>query len=229
MRKFGLNGNQLKLIALITMAIDHIGMYFFPHIQILRIIGRLSMPIFAFMIAEGCRYTGNKKRYILLTAGVGLLCQVVYFVAMRSLYQCILITFTLSILLIFCIQRVEAQQDDKCIPLLALCIGIVFFLCNILPDLLHRTDYEISYGLCGVLLPVFCYLGRNRKQQLLLTGLGLILLSLSLGDIQWYSLSTLLLLALYNGTRGKRKMKYLFYIFYPAHLALLYLIGQIVR
>ena len=46
-----LNGNQLKIIALITMAIDHIGMYLFPQILFLRIIGRLSMPIFAYMIA----------------------------------------------------------------------------------------------------------------------------------------------------------------------------------
>ena len=95
-----LNGNQLKIIALVTMTIDHVGMYLLPQFVILRIIGRLSMPIFAYMIAEGCRYTKNKKYYLLLTLGVGLICQVVYWIAMQSLYQCILITFSLSIL--FC-------------------------------------------------------------------------------------------------------------------------------
>lgn len=48
-----LNGNMLKIIAAITMTIDHIGAILFPHILILRIIGRIAFPIFAFMIAEG--------------------------------------------------------------------------------------------------------------------------------------------------------------------------------
>ena len=61
----GLTGNQLKLLALITMTIDHIGMILFPHIPLFRIIGRLSMPIFAYMIAEGCRHTRNRKKYLL--------------------------------------------------------------------------------------------------------------------------------------------------------------------
>ena len=58
-----LNRNVLKIIALITMLIDHIGLVFFPGIEIFRIIGRISFPIFAFMIAEGCEHTENKKKY----------------------------------------------------------------------------------------------------------------------------------------------------------------------
>ena len=57
----GLTGNQLKLIALVTMTIDHIGMQLFPRVRLLRIIGRLAFPIFAYMIAEGCRYTRNRR------------------------------------------------------------------------------------------------------------------------------------------------------------------------
>ena len=53
----GLTGNQLKLIALITMTIDHVGMMLLPQLRILRAIGRIAFPIFAYMIAEGCRYT----------------------------------------------------------------------------------------------------------------------------------------------------------------------------
>lgn len=48
-----LSGNQLKIIAMITMLIDHIGVNLFPSVTILRVIGRLSFPIFAYMIAEG--------------------------------------------------------------------------------------------------------------------------------------------------------------------------------
>ena len=45
--KFGLTGNQLKLIALVTMTIDHVGLLLLPQLVILRIIGRLSMPLYA--------------------------------------------------------------------------------------------------------------------------------------------------------------------------------------
>ena len=66
----GLSGNQLKLIALAAMTVDHIGVQFFPNIQLLRIIGRLALPIFAYMIAQGCRYTKNKARYLGTIAAV---------------------------------------------------------------------------------------------------------------------------------------------------------------
>ena len=61
---WGLSGNQLKLIALITMTIDHVGAYLLPQFTILRIIGRLSMPIYAFLIAEGCRHTHDRRKYL---------------------------------------------------------------------------------------------------------------------------------------------------------------------
>lgn len=53
----GLTGNQLKIIALILMTIDHVGAYLLPQYTVLRLVGRLSMPIFAWAIAEGCYYT----------------------------------------------------------------------------------------------------------------------------------------------------------------------------
>ena len=59
-----LTGNALKLIAAFAMVCDHAGLMLFPQVPILRVIGRLAYPIFAFMIAEGCRYTRNKKRYL---------------------------------------------------------------------------------------------------------------------------------------------------------------------
>ena len=61
-KKFsGLTGNQLKLIALFAMTCDHVGLQLLPNVLILRILGRLALPIFAYMIAEGCRYTRNRK------------------------------------------------------------------------------------------------------------------------------------------------------------------------
>lgn len=70
--KFGiLNGNHLKLIAAFTMLLDHAGILLFPRVTLFRILGRLAYPIYAYMIAEGCRYTRNKLRYFLMVFGLG--------------------------------------------------------------------------------------------------------------------------------------------------------------
>ena len=68
--KKGLTGNQLKIIAMICMTVDHVGFILFPKQEIFRIIGRLAFPIFAYMIAEGCRYTRNYGRYLGTMAAV---------------------------------------------------------------------------------------------------------------------------------------------------------------
>lgn len=222
----GLSGNQLKLIALAAMTMDHIGVQFFPGNELLRIIGRLALPIFAYMIAQGCHYTRNKSRYLLTIAAVALVCQLVYFFAMRSLYQCILVTFSLSICLIFALDAIKQNPTPANAVIAALAFFSVWFICETLPTLL--PGFHVDYGFFGVLLPVLIWLGKGKWQSIGLCAFGLILLSIG-KDIQWFSLLTIPLLCLYNGTRGKVKMKYLFYIYYPAHLALLYLVSLILQ
>ena len=75
-----LNSNGLKLLAAIFMIIDHLGLIFYPDLLWLRMLGRLSMPLFAFAIAEGCRYTKNKWKHFFLLFGLGTICQLVYFI-----------------------------------------------------------------------------------------------------------------------------------------------------
>lgn len=221
----GLNGNQLKLIALVAMTADHIGVQLFPQVLLLRIIGRLALPIFAYMIAQGCRYTRNKVRYLATIAIVALVCQLVYFIAMGSLYQCILVTFSLSILLIFALDSAIKQPTFINIFVAALTLLSVWLLSDVLPRFL--PGFYIDYGFFGILLPVLVWLGRSKWQSIGLCAVGLILLSAG-NPVQWYSLLTLPLLALYNGKRGKANMKYLFYIYYPAHLAVIYLLSLII-
>ena len=60
-----LSGNALKLIAAAAMVVDHAGLMFFPGNLLPRILGRLAYPIFAFMIAEGSKYTRSRKKYFL--------------------------------------------------------------------------------------------------------------------------------------------------------------------
>ena len=222
MKKLSLTGNQLKLIALVTMTIDHVGMELFPRQLILGIIGRLAMPIFAYMIAEGCRHTRNKAKYLLTMLAFAAVCQAVYFFAMGSLYMCILVTFSLSICLIFLLERSMTEKSAAAYALFGCAAAAVYVLCEVLPGLLPGIDFRVDYGFWGVMLPVFIYLGKTRSEALVMSALGMTLLSAACGYIQWYSLAALPLLALYSGQRGKYKMKYLFYIYYPAHLAVLH-------
>ena len=124
--RFCLSGNMLKVIALIAMTCDHVGLLLLPQYEFLRIIGRLAFPIFAFMIAEGCRYTKNRTKYFFTMASLGILCQLVYFFAMGSLYQYILITFSLSVILIYAIDF-AAKRKKIYYQLLSLATFLALF------------------------------------------------------------------------------------------------------
>ena len=220
-----LSGNALKILAAIFMTLDHMGLMLFHDHILLRIPGRLAMPIFAFMIAEGCKYTRNKIKYFGMVFGLGLVCQIVYAFVDRSLYLSILITFSLSILLIYAMQFYKQRPNLFSCLLLAASVAAVWGLNQI---------FEIDYGFWGCMLPVFAALphGPSRDNNFVCTaslGLGLILLSASLSDIQFFSLLALPLLFCYSGKRGKLRMKYFFYIFYPVHLVILQGIAMLVR
>lgn len=218
----GLTGNQLKIIAMIAMTCDHVGIQIFPHLHWLRIIGRLAMPIYAYMIAEGCRYTRDRKKYLWRLLGMGLLCQVVYLAVMQSLYQCILITFSMSVGVIWLMDAAENHKATGSNIRLFAAMAVVFFICVVLPDLLPKTDFEVDYGLPGVLLPVLIYAAGNKGLLL-----GLALLGLANGGIYWYAFLAVPFLLAYNGQRGKANIGRLFYWYYPAHMAAIYGISQL--
>ena len=222
-----LTNNQLKILALIAMTADHVGLQLLPQYGILRIIGRLAFPIFAYMIAEGCTYTRNRKKYLLTLAVMAVLFQLVYFFAMDSLYQGIFVTFTLSVCLIFTIDRARTQKTPLAVLTAVGTILAVLFLILAMPALLPGTDYEVDYGLWGTLLPVAVYFVPNRMWKLAATGLMLIPLAMENGGNQWYALLTLIPLGCYSGLRGKYRMKNLFYIYYPAHLVVIWLLDML--
>ncbi len=224
----GLTGNQLKLMALLTMTIDHIGADLLPHLLWLRIIGRLAFPIYAYMIAEGCRYTRSRPRYLLSMASLALVCQLVYFFAEGSLYQCILVTFSLSICLIYVLDWVMKRSSALGWCVLGAVLAVMYFLGQCLP-MLGIRDLDLDYGFWGIVLPALVYVGKTKWQKLLLFTAGLAALAADSFWVQWFSLAAVPLLALYGGSRGKVKMKYLFYIYYPLHLVAIHLIAILWR
>ena len=224
----GLSNNTLKIIAMLAMMMDHIGLYFFDNATPFRAIGRLAFPIFSYMIAEGCRYTKNRAKYLGMIAGLALVMQVVYYIAMQSLYQCILVTFSLSIAVIYSIDEYLKRKSLLAGVIAALLIVASIFLSLIAPEIFKEEGFDLDYGIIGVILPIAVYYAPDKSSRLFLTFLVLIAHSVIGTPVQWFSLLSLPLLALYNGRRGKYRMKYRFYIFYPVHLVLIYFISLII-
>lgn len=223
-----LNSNHLKLIAAFTMLLDHAGLLLFPGVTLFRILGRLAYPIYAYMIAEGCHYTKNKPRYFLMIFGLGAACQIVYYFFSGDTYLNILLTFSLSILMIYLLQaayRAKTPQKQA--------LWSTLFAAGFLAVYGIDRVLTVDYGFWGVMTPVLVSFGHirrfNRFASVVLLGAGLLLLGADYGGIQHYALLALPLLLLYSGARGKYNMKYFFYIFYPVHLVVLQGIAMMLR
>ncbi len=240
--RLSLSSNALKIIAVISMTVDHIGFMFFPQNDVFRIIGRISFPIFAFMIAEGCKYTRNKLRYLLTVFFIGFICQIVYSLYSNDLYMNILITFSISILLIYSLQRFKtALFDVNATPIFKMLLAVVFVFL-VAAVYCFNLLVAVDYGFFGCMLPVFAsafHLPKNcdreelvkfdtNKVSLLFLTLGMLLLTLDSGIGQAWCLLSLPFLFLYSGHRGKYRMKYFFYLYYPAHLLILEFINLLI-
>ena len=228
-KQLGLTNNQLKIIALISMIIDHVGVAFFPDEDILRIIGRLAFPIYAYLIAEGCKHTKNRKKHLGLIAGMAFVFQIFYFVFMNDLYMGILVTFSLSIAFIFTIESFIKNNSPVNRAFMSIIfIGLCYFgiAC---PELYADKGFYIDYGVWGIFLPVLIYFAPNKLTKICVTTLTIVAMAIFAKPLQWWALLAVPLLALYNGKRGKARIKYLFYIVYPLHLVVIYIIMFLIR
>ena len=222
-----LTGNQLKLFALISMTVDHLGRTLWPQVILLQILGRLSFPIFAYMIAEGCLHTKDRKKYLLSILLIAAVCQIVFFVAEGSLYMSSLVAFCMSLCLIYTLERAFKRKTCQNWIVAALVFLAIFVITVVLPILITNIEFEVDYGFWGVLMPVGVYFAKRKPYKLLIVAVLLLLLSITDFAVQTWSLLTLIPLALYNGKRGTAKLKYFFYLYFPLHLAAIHLISLI--
>ena len=231
-----LSGSTLKILACIFMAFDHVGVVFFPREEIFRMIGRIAFPLFAYFIAEGCKYTKNKLQRFLTVFIIGSLYVLFYYIYEGEIYCNIFITFSISIAAIFLLQLIKKLIfNDKKIGLAILtAIGLLLIL--VATTYLSSIVY-LEYGFRGVILALlvslFDFKGVNAPRwlarldnhftELILFTAGLLLLCINAnqGELQFFSLIAVVLLLFYNGTVGSKKLKYAFYIFYPAHLLII--------
>lgn len=236
-----LSGNALKIIAAITMLIDHVGVIFFPGVAIFRIIGRLAFPIFAFMIAEGCKYTRHKLKYIAGIFTLAAICQITYYIADGDTYMCVLVTFTLAIICIYTLGLFKKTLFSSKSPQIKL-LSLLPFIAAVTGTYAVNLFVTVDYGFFGCMLPVWASLPHMPKNapeyakkldstyiSVFTLAIGAAILAMHSGSLQIYSMLAVIPLILYSGKRGKLKMKYFFYIFYPVHLAALQCLAWMIQ
>lgn len=203
---------ELKWIAVITMLIDHIGAVLFPLSMGFRYIGRLSFPIFCFLIVEGFCHTHDFKRYIMRMGIFALLSEIPYDLAFGGKpldwrRQNVFITLVLGLLLLKAVQMSHNMLEKLIFLLIAMWLAVVL-----------KSDYSYK----GILLIFWFYVVRDKKIIKLAGGaLWNLIWNTS---VQGYGMLAMLPIAAYDGKRG-RSMKYFFYLFYPLHLLVLYAVS----
>lgn len=208
----GLSTFQLKWIAIITMLIDHVGAVLFPYSMGFRIIGRIAFPIFCFLIVEGFSHTRDVRRYMVRLGIFALVSEIPYDLAFHGGIsfeegQNVFFTLLLGVFMMYMLSLGSG------ILVKVLVVLSVFVLAEVL-----NTDYSGR----GILLILIYYLFREKKAIGLPAG-ALWNFSYGWGMIQCFGVAATPFLAFYNGKRGP-KIKYFFYVFYPAHLFILYLL-----
>lgn len=230
----------IKMLAAFSMLLDHMGLILFPEVAWLRIVGRLAFPLYALCIAEGFTHTRHRGKYFLRIFVLGVLCQIAYDAVSSGVYLGILLTFSLSIILMFFLDAWLCAIKGQEQALTGLWTKLTgqrlrrrgsIILCSVLLvavlalTVLLTQMVRVDYGLSGVLFPVLVYLGAFRWPKFATFSLTIGLLACNFEHSSlpraWSALA-LIPAALYNGTPGKHRLKYFFYIFYPAHLLILY-------
>lgn len=223
-----LTGSSLKKIAVITMLIDHIGACVFERglllvdkirndaalfemlrntDRILRLIGRVSFPIFCFLLVEGFLHTHDRKKYALRLFLFALISEIPFDLAIRGrffdpAYQNIFFTLLIGLLAMMLCDYFGQKKKHAA------------QLYSLLGALLLAHFFHTDYSYRGVLLIELFYLFRyNRVNQVIAGAVAFC----------WEITAPFAFIPIwfYNGERGKSG-KWFFYWFYPVHLLILW-------
>ncbi len=217
LQRFDSGRELLKWIAIVTMTIDHVGAILYSEFTVLRVIGRLSFPLFAYLLMLGMENTRNINKYFIRLFIFAFISQAPFFLALNSgPFDSLNIFFTLSAGLLF-IHLFKKNSVFVVVPLLASLI---------LP---------FDYGIYGIAVIGCMYILKKNTKVGVFSLVLLNILFLVPWSIQFLSISAIPLILLHkNGfLTTKREIceeftipmwrKYIFYIYYPLHLTLLYI------
>lgn len=222
-----LTGSSLKVIAILSMAIDHVALYLLRYQEaftmplityhdhyiswyfLLRCVGRMAFPIFAFLIVEGFVHTGNRRRYgrnLLVCALISEIPWALTHQGFHLMGHNVLFTLFWGFLGL-CV--IEHYRSDWCKTggiLVTMMVAAFFF----------RADYNAS----GFALIVILYVLRRHFALQVLAGCTML-------PMKWVAGLAFIPIAMYNGQRGFIRGtwgKYLFYAFYPLHLLAIWMV-----
>jgi len=202
---------MLKLIALFTMLIDHLGYVFFPDQEWMRWIGRLTMPVFAYAIARGFHFTSNRKRYLIQLTLLAIASQVPYMLLFDK-------GWTLNMVFPWALSVLALMIPVKYIH---------FTIIGIIALVLVPMDYSAVVILLPMAIYHFWFKERKPWLALLSAAAVLSLIALVSPVFQWFALAALpMIYFLEPWDRKVRLNKWLFYFFYPAHILALWGITQ---
>lgn len=221
------NTFHLKMIAIITMTIDHIGAVLLPQYGFLRIVGRISFPIYCFMLVNGMFYTKNVKKYLGRLLIFGIISEPLFdWTFYGKIYakeaQNVYITLLIGLTMLISIEFIRKHQFKEMVLisyiteaiLVILACGVAYFI---------KTDYSFY----GILMIYWFYALRFNKIMMALfeayTNMEL------LGGIQGFATLSLIPIFMYNGNKGYNKFKWLFYAYYPLHLFVISIISEVIQ
>lgn len=218
-----LNSLQLKWIAMSLMVIDHIGAILLsPDTSLYwacRFFGRLSFPIFCFLIAEGFTHTRDVGKYMFRLGAFAFIAEIPYDLAVsRSIsdpyYQNVFFTLLLGLISLVLYERFNNKNQRA--------LGFIM----VLPCALLATILGSDYGAFGVLLIFILYIFRNSWIVRDVACCGFSVFMSSAMALEWAASFALIPIHLYNGEKGQSRMpRWFFYTFYPLHLLVLWLIS----
>lgn len=218
----GFSSEQLKLAALMFMILDHLGYKLGDDGDLLRAIGRLSFPIFAFLISEGFRHTSNRNKYLIRMFIFALISEIPFNLLLNdSVFyadrQNVMFTYALGLIMLMAIETIRIRIVDFSLEALAEG-GAVMLTCA--ASGIIQTDY---YVVGIIMIWIFYRWADDYICEIVL------LIILFLMQLELTGILSIILILRYNGklSNGLRShgqavlIKYLFYIAYPLHMLLL--------
>lgn len=209
----------LKWIAIATMTVDHVGAVLFPDLEVLRFVGRFSFPLFAYLLVLGVENTRNVRNYFIRLFVFALVSQVPFFLALdNGPFDLLNIFFILSCGLAF-LYFFKKGSFFAIVPIFATLFlpfdygiyGIAIIGC------MYMLRANTKFGVAALVIINALFLVPWNNQFLSIASIPLVILHKS-GSLN-----------LTEGTPAKLAIplwrKYFFYVYYPLHLALLYVIN----
>ena len=226
----GISAGVLKIIAVLTMLIDHVAaavllrtIYatgnteLMPLYIAMRQIGRIAFPIYCFMLVEGLERTRSRGNYLARMAGFALLSEIPFDLAFSSQvleigYQNVFFTLTIGLAAMI---GIEQLREKIRLPLWQIVLTVCTTVAAMVLAYVLQTDYDWRGVACILIMYFFRH---NRKAELIWGYVAFVLL---LAEIA--ALPAFIALGFYRGRKGF-SAKYFFYGFYPAHLLILYFV-----